>query len=418
MAQWRFAEAGIGQAAQYSLALNNLAIGIVINASVLTVGTVTGAVPALVETGVLDDANDLNVASTGTLPIGAGSTIDNSGVITNDGTITDGRSSGEGAGTIDNTGTIINDGTITGDGQGADGGLLITGNNYALNFNVNGGPGTTPTSLNVLAPTVADSQQSLPTPPVPTGYIFTGWFTAASGGTQVSDGTNLVGLLPAGPSSTTLYAQYGALQTTTQASPAWATYNAASTQNVTLTATVTNAMGPVNEGTVTFGVWDGPNAIVGSALSVPVTNGTATVSYPLSQGLGAGSYTVKATYSDPTGDLESSADDTQSLTIGAVPTTTTGNPTSFTYAGGDTTQSMEAWVTSPLGAPTEGGITWDVVNSSGQTVDTVGAGPLDDGLSYTTRGNCVPLEFKPRHLQPRRRLLRQWGQLRGQHRSG
>jgi Listeria-Bacteroides repeat domain (List_Bact_rpt)/IPT/TIG domain len=334
----------------------------------VAVGTVVGALPALAETGVIADPNNLTIAPTGAVSIGTGTTINYSGVITNDGVLTDADSSGQGAGTIDNTGTIVNDGSIPNDGQG-DGGLLITGNNYTLNFDVNGGPGATPSAINVLAPTVADSEQSLPTPQVASGYTFLGWYTAPSGGTLVTSNTDLSVLLPTGPSSTTLYAQYAqtaSLATATQTGPASVTYSG-SAQDVTLSAQVVSNAGAVDEGTMTFNLVNGSDVAVGTATAGPVSEGTASVLYALPAGLPAGAYTVEADYSDPSGNFESSGG-AQTLTVGAAPTTTVGDPTSFDYTGAAEDVPETAQVTSAAGAVDEGTVTFALQDASYQAV--------------------------------------------------
>ena len=152
--------------------------------------------------------NDIIVALGVPLAVAYGTTFTNSGTLTNSGTITGGDVQGFGTGTIVNDGTIINDGTIVGDGQGTDGGVLITNHNYTLNFNDNGGLGATPTPLHVYAATVTDSEQSLPAVQAPVGKGFTGWSTSATGGTPVTNTTDLSMILPTGPSATTLYAQF------------------------------------------------------------------------------------------------------------------------------------------------------------------------------------------------------------------
>jgi putative cell wall-binding protein len=121
----------------------------------------------------------------------------NSGTIKNSGTIT-------GGGTIVNPGTILNSGNVQSGGTGTPSGtLLVTKHNYKLSFNLNGEQGTKPAPLRVFAATVAASQQSLPTSPSGSG-----WYTKPSGGTHVSDTTDLSAssLGGDGPSSLTLYA--------------------------------------------------------------------------------------------------------------------------------------------------------------------------------------------------------------------
>lgn len=70
-------------------------------------------------------------------------------------------------------------------------------NNYTLTFNPNGGS-VSPTSKSVA---YGSQYGTLPTP-TRTGYTFTGWFTAASGGTKVSTTTTM------GAGNVTIYAQW------------------------------------------------------------------------------------------------------------------------------------------------------------------------------------------------------------------
>ena len=69
---------------------------------------------------------------------------------------------------------------------------------YTVSFNANGG--TTPTASKTV--TYSSTYGDLPTP-TRTGYTFTGWFTAASGGTQVTKDTKVTIT-----SNQTLYAQW------------------------------------------------------------------------------------------------------------------------------------------------------------------------------------------------------------------
>jgi hypothetical protein len=117
----------------------------------------------------------------------------------------------DGDGTVENTGAIVVTGTVAdnGDGDGVTG-LLVAPNNYALSFDVNGGSGSAPPTMFVYAGSVTASDQSLPVPTPPAGARFTDWFTAASGGTQVDDATDLQALAGDGPVAVTLFAQYAA----------------------------------------------------------------------------------------------------------------------------------------------------------------------------------------------------------------
>lgn len=74
-------------------------------------------------------------------------------------------------------------------------------NTYSLSFNVNGGSG----SVNGVNVTYDGKYSNLPAGPSRTGYTFAGWFTEASGGTQIKS-TDTVKIT----SNTTLYAHWTA----------------------------------------------------------------------------------------------------------------------------------------------------------------------------------------------------------------
>ena len=76
-----------------------------------------------------------------------------------------------------------------------------TPNTYTVNFNANGG------SVGTASKTVTydSTYGTLPTPAERTGYTFKGWFTAASGGTQVTESTKVTST-----SNHTLHAQWEA----------------------------------------------------------------------------------------------------------------------------------------------------------------------------------------------------------------
>jgi hypothetical protein len=154
--------------------------------------------------------NPVTVDPQQTLEIGAGTTLTNNSIIYNQGTLGDDNVDGNGAGTIDNDGVIVNDGTIPGAGSG-DGSLLITGNNYTLDFAT--GAGTAEPPMQVLAPSVAAASLSLPAPTPPAGETFAGWVDstydpATDGYDPVTDSTNLRDEFGAGPVTETLTAVY------------------------------------------------------------------------------------------------------------------------------------------------------------------------------------------------------------------
>ena len=107
-----------------------------------------------------------------------------------------------------------------------------------------------------------------------------------------------------------------AATTTTTASTVTTTFSA-SDQTVTLSATVTSGAGTVNEGSVTFLLFDSNGNTVGSSVSGTVSNGTASASFVLPGGSAVGSYTIMADYSDSSGNFSASSDDTQSLIVNA-----------------------------------------------------------------------------------------------------
>jgi hypothetical protein len=113
----------------------------------------------------------------------------------------------------------------------------------------------------------------------------------------------------------------GIAPTTTTAQSATTAFSS-SDQNVTLTATVTSGAGTVNEGSVTFTLVDNKGNTIGTATSSAVSNGRASVGYVVPGGTAAGNYVIEAGYSDVGGSFDSSADNTQTLTIHAASATT------------------------------------------------------------------------------------------------
>src|SRR5581483_2122656 len=107
--------------------------------------------------------------------------------------------------------------------------------------------------------------------------------------------------------------------TTTTAAALFPTYNSAD-QSVTLSATVTTPVGgPVNAGTVTFGVFNGATQI-GSSVQGTVTNGSASAGFTLPAGTNAGSYSIQANYGG-SGFFLASSDNTHTLTLQKAPVT-------------------------------------------------------------------------------------------------
>ncbi len=162
--------------------------------------------------------------------------------------------------------------------------------------------------------------------------------------------------------------------TTTSASNATANFSS-SDQDVTLNATVTSSAGTVNEGTVTFTLFDNVNGnTIGSATtSSTVSNGGASVSYLLPAGTPAGSYTINAVY-NPGTDFSGSSDSTHSLTVGASNSTSLSlSAVSITpnLANGTAQVTLTAHVTNPGGTVGEGvvKVTMGGVSATGNLVN-------------------------------------------------
>ena len=181
--------------------------------------------------GTVSNAGSLTIPAGAGLLIAPPAVVQNSGVIDVRGQINGLVNPNDGstfaAGTLANAGTILtaNGGTVEADGQGPPGTadqplnshLLVTGHNTTLAFDTGTGSNapspapTAPTDLHVYATSISDAGLSLPTSTDPR---FTGWFTSPTGGTEITDDTNLTTALSlptgadAAPVRKTLYAQY------------------------------------------------------------------------------------------------------------------------------------------------------------------------------------------------------------------
>jgi hypothetical protein len=135
-------------------------------------------------------------------------------------------------------------------------------------------------------------------------------------------------------------------------------------QTVALSASVTAATGTINQGSETFALLSG-STVIGTPVTVPVTNGTASADYTLPVGTPPGTYTVRAVYSG-TPELASFTDTSQSLMLSASatlmsiavgplnPTLTSGPTEQFTATGtysDGTTKDLTADVTWSSGSP-------------------------------------------------------------------
>ncbi|MDR6726226.1 putative repeat protein (TIGR02543 family) [Paenibacillus amylolyticus] len=175
-------------------------------------GGYTGAGANVVITGGIVTPSTGNVPGFST--IGAGSESTSFGSLTNGGTIVltdnqrliipsgitvDNYGTIEGAGLLQGGGVIQNTGTI----QSAVSGVSISGNIFDLFFNLNGAPGTPPSSMHVLAPTLQQAGLNLATPNRQ-GYEFDGWYTTDQ--TPFTETTAISTITATG--SATLYAHW------------------------------------------------------------------------------------------------------------------------------------------------------------------------------------------------------------------
>lgn len=150
----------------------------------------------------------------------------------------------------------------------------------------------------------------------------------------------------------------------------------------------------VNQGSVAFEIVNSQNVVIAKAVSAAV-NGTASANLILPAGLPIGQYRVTAQYSDgvnlnfamsaaPVETLSVNADGTTIVsTLPAITRTFTTSPQGITFS---------AAVKSPSGrVVNEGTVTFNVVNATGQTVDTYANVPVSAGLaSYTLASFQLP----------------------------
>ncbi len=172
-------------------------------------------------------------------------------------------------------------------------------------------------------------------------------------------------------------------QTTLAALSTSATYSL-SAQNVTLNATVsaTNG-GPINVGTVTFGVFNGAVQIGVSSTSSTVVNGAASVTYVLPAGTNASTYTIHALYNAGANFLTSS-DNTQTLTVNPAATTLVASAASATYSLSPQNVTLSAAVTSAAGAVNVGTVSFSVFNGATQIGVTTTSGTVSNGVATAT----------------------------------
>ena len=136
-----------------------------------------------------------------------------------------------------------------------------------------------------------------------------------------------------------------------------------SSQNVPVTATVTSPAGTVNEGIVTFYVYNSDGDLINGTVYGAVSNGTASATYVLPAATPAGSYSLWA-YFNSAPDFDSSLDTTHTLTVNSGGTVTTAANASVTFSTAAQNVTLKATVTSPAGVVNEGTETFTILNGS------------------------------------------------------
>ena len=166
---------------------------------------------------------------------------------------------------------------------------------------------------------------------------------------------------------------------------ATATFNTSS-QTVTLNASVTSAAGTVDGGTLTFTIMSG-STVVGTAIPVDVTDGSASVLYALPAGTAAGNYSIDASFGGTT-NFFGSSDIAHQLLISPAATTSVATSATASFNSSTQTVSISATVTSTAGTVSGGTVTFTIF--SGTTIiDTAIIGtainvPVVNGMASGT----------------------------------
>ena len=172
----------------------------------------------------------------------------------------------------------------------------------------------------------------------------------------------------------------------TAAANASAGYSASS-QTVTLSATVTSSGGTVNAGTVTFTVLQGTAQIGPQVTSETVSSGSASASYTLPGGTAAGSCRISAVYN--AGGNFGGSSGTASLTVNPAATITTTNNVTAVCSSIREPVTVWAMVTSTAGTVNAGTVTFTVLG-------TPVTGTVTNGTAtavYTVPDGTYPYDY-------------------------
>jgi hypothetical protein len=290
----------------------------------------------------------INAVYTGVAPLGDSS--DNSKALTITGSVTTTTASAASAtfsplpqnvtlnATVTNPNGVVNGGTVS--------------------FTV---PGVGSATSGIVANGAASATLTIPAGKAAGSYTIQATYSGTSNLSPSSDSTqSLVISTPA--------------MTTTAAAAASATFNP-SAQTVTLNVLVTSAAGSVNGGTVAFTVTG-----IGTATSGTVANGAAFATLSIPAGQAPGSYAINAVYSG-NGTFSGSSDNSKSLTISKVGTTTTASAATANYSTSAQTVTLSATVTSSIGAVNSGTVSFTVPGVGAATSGTVTSGAASATLT-------------------------------------
>jgi len=193
--------------------------------------------------------------------------------------------------------------------------------------------------------------------------------------------------------TSTIPGELGVAPTTTTCASSATTQFSSSSESVNLSATLDSPTETVNKGTVTFTVRSSGGTTVGSPATSPVdSQGGASIDYVLPAGTAAGTYTIEADYSDPTGSFLGSSNSTQTLTVTPAASTTTASSATTQFSSSSQDLTLAANVTSNPGTVNEGKVTF-TLRQGDATIGTPTTGSVTNGsarVSYALPAGTAP----------------------------
>jgi hypothetical protein len=168
----------------------------------------------------------------------------------------------------------------------------------------------------------------------------------------------------------------------------------ATDQHVALVAALIGPTGPVNDGTVTFSVFNGTTQVGPTTAPTTVIAGNAGGDYTLPGGTPVGTYTIDASYSGSPefqavtghGSLE------VEVTVQSPTTTTVTTNPNAAFSHSDQPVTLSATVTGHNGPVKEGTVTFTVLHDGTPVGDPVMSGTVSNGTAtatYTLRGGTA-----------------------------